>query len=317
MSAGIFRLFLSLLMVLSGTFAVAADNQVDEILSVMADHIGRDYPLPEIAHAYTVAIDGWRKDQRFSGLDECVLARRLTDELQVVHRDLHLSVVCTRVSGEAGAPLIGSRHGADGGFQAVELDRDLPVAYIRSAGPWELNDRTFLLASHVMGMAASARYVIIDVRGNPGGHGEIGRFIASYFFPEGNKGELYLRGQHRDPGDEVQKLAVPYVPGQRLNYARLFILIDHETTSAAEGFAFGLQHMKRATIIGQNSAGAGITMVQRSLPRGLLMTSPIELNRAPDRTPGWEGTGVIPDIATPPGQERAAAMAAIRADFQR
>jgi hypothetical protein len=307
-----FRLCRALLLLPLTVSAAPPPDHSDAVLAAVAAQIERDYPLADMAQRYGAAIAGWRQDRRYAGLPECALAERLTRDLRQIHRDQHLAVLC----GPDRAPIAAPGGGADDGFEAVELDRDLPVAYIRSAGPWRLDDRTFLLASHVMGMAAQARAVIIDVRGNPGGHGEIGRFLASYFLPEGNKGELFLRGQHRNDADDVQKLTVPYVPGQRLTDARLYLLVDGGTASAAEGFAFGLQHMKRAVIVGQTTAGAGITMQLRPLPAGLALSLPIELNRAPDRSPGWEGVGVKPDIVAAPGQERAAAMAAIRAELQ-
>ncbi|WP_242404545.1 S41 family peptidase [Janthinobacterium agaricidamnosum] len=196
------------------------------------------------------------------------------------------------------------------GFESVQLDLDTSTAYIRSKGSWKASDGTFGAAAGAMALAANAKNVIIDVRGNPGGDGEIGRFLASYFYQTGDE-QYYLYGYTKNNAYSQQEWTYAFVPGRRLPDARLYILVDKDTGSATEGFAYAMQHLKRATVIGQVTAGAGIAGELEKLGSKLSMFLPTKMIVAPNTNEGWEGKGVQPDVVTAPGEERAAAMALI------
>ncbi|KQM74837.1 hypothetical protein ASE74_02330 [Pedobacter sp. Leaf216] len=108
-----------------------------------------------------------------------------------------------------------------------------------------------------MNTAAYSQYVIIDVRANGGGILQMGRFLASYFFAAGDE-KFYLNGFYKDRTHDEQEWTYSFVPGRRNVNGKVFILISPNTGSAAEGFAYAMQKMHRATIIGEASAGAGI-----------------------------------------------------------
>ena len=165
-----------------------------------------------------------------------------------------------------------------------------------------------------MRLGVGARYIIVDVRGNGGGAGIIGDLIASYFFRLEDAHPL-VRGRFRDPHDDVLDNSYPYVPGPRYPDAKVYILVNANTYSAAEGFAFGLQRAGRATVIGQTTGGAGIAAHEIELGGGLTASIPDKLLLAPDGSPGWEGVGVKPDVVTAPDKEIDTAMALITADI--
>jgi hypothetical protein len=284
------------------------------IVGQVSDALRDDYPLADISAAYVAALDEGRRAGRYGGLTPCGLAERLNADLNAVHPDAHLRVACGDRGRLAARPDgLTLAAGAGHGFQAVEMRPDLPVAYVRSRGPWDLTEDTFEVAAGAMAMATRAKYVIIDVRDNPGGHGEIGRFLASYFYGVG-EGQPLVVGMKRDRSKDELERTYPFVPGRRAPDARLYILVNAGTASAAEGFAFGLQRAGRATIIGQKTAGAGIAGSLRPLKDGLVMFVPSKLIVAPGTTEGWEGVGVIPDVSTAPGGEQDRAIAMIRAD---
>jgi C-terminal processing protease CtpA/Prc len=92
------------------------------------------------------------------------------------------------------------------------------------------------------------------------------------------------------------------VPGPRRPDIPLYVLTSRGTVSAGEWFSFTLQNLKRATLVGERTAGAGhnVTFV----PSGSGFTTTISYSRVADARTGkeWEQIGVKPDIAVEPAQ---------------
>lgn len=284
-----------------------ADPAVAELIVRLTGELQDHYPLGDIGEQYRRAITKAWRSGAYRGLSPCALASRLTDDAQAVHRDRHLRVWCAEEEVPPPDRIAAIGHG----FRSVSLDPDLSIALITAPGPWELDDETFEAAGHAMGFAAEAKTVVIDLRDNPGGHGEIGYFLASYFFPTG-EARPFERGLYRPPHKPETVTTLPYVPGRKMPDADLFILVNAGTGSAAEGFAFGMQQLGRAAIIGQTTAGAGIAGHDTDLGHGLKMFVPNKLVVAADSDLTYEGKGVVPDVKTVPGKEYEAAMSAIR-----
>jgi hypothetical protein len=306
------RAFISILVlgVIGSPAWALSDADADATAAAISRHLDRAYPLPDLAKAYSAMLARNIKSGRYHGLAECALADTLTGDLRAVHQDLHLHIRCTRRSDQGNThPPADDRRAID----TVELDPSLPIAYIRSSGGWDLSDRTFALVNSALTMAAGVDYVILDIRDHPGGRGEIGTLIASYFLPLSEPVPLVrtlMRGDNPSPSET----SYPFIPGKRLDHAKLFILVNERTGSAAEGLAFALQQRKRAVIVGQKTAGAGIAGHYEALGHGLSLYLPVKLILAPDGGPGWEGVGVKPDIVTAAGQERETVMGMIRAE---
>lgn len=92
---------------------------------------------------------------------------------------------------------------------------------------------------------------IIDLRNNPGGSLASARDVIDLFV-DSNEAIFSVRG--RNPKQRHTELATP---GDILNGAKLAVLIDHDTASAAELTAGALQKLNRATVIGTQSFGKG------------------------------------------------------------
>ncbi|MFD2148272.1 S41 family peptidase [Mucilaginibacter antarcticus] len=80
--------------------------------------------------------------------------------------------------------------------------------------------------------------------------------------------------------------------------AKVYILTGRGTGSASEGFAYAMQKLNRATIVGDTSAGAGIAGGNVQLGSNLQAFIPIKMVVGPNDNVGWEGVGVAPDVLT-------------------
>lgn len=129
--------------------------------------------------------------------------------------------------------------------------------------------------------------LIIDVRGNPGGVGNHTTALAALLDQE--KRSLGV-SQYR-----YSKQQFDYEGNDKSFKGKVFILVDEMSASSAEILAAGLQAHKRATIIGQNSAGAVLPSTMEILPNGGALQYAIGDYKTPDGKI-LEGRGVIPDV---------------------
>jgi hypothetical protein len=166
-----------------------------------------------------------------------------------------------------------------------------------------------------MNFLADAYALIVDLRQNGGGNASMIRLLAGYLFDE--QAHL-INWYQRDTDRTVQSYSLDFVPGRRLTRVPVFVLTSGRTASAAEEFAFDLQHLGRATLVGDTTAGAGHTVHNAFFDfDGFRIGMRIPYGRAfdPKTGRGWEGQGVIPHLAVPSDQALATAHAAALAEL--
>ncbi len=293
------------------------DADSHEIVQKLADKLEDSYPFPDISALYKSTLLKNEAAGRYKNLSESELASRLTQDLNKAHKDVHLHVMRNEESYRSltGQDQGGGRRGngvnnderANYGFKSVEIDGATSTAYINVPGPFMGSQEAFEMAAAAMNMAAYCKNIIIDVRNNPGGTGHMGRFLASYFYNAGNE-QYYLNGFYKDRSHDEQEWTYSFVPGKRMPDAKLYILVNGGTASASEGFAYAMQKLRRGIIVGDTTAGAGIAGSFIPLKNNLIVFTPFKMVVAPNSLVGWEGTGVIPDVAT----EKQDALAATR-----
>lgn len=143
-----------------------------------------------------------------------------------------------------------------------------------------------------MGMLADTGALIIDVRGSPGGEpagvaNVIGHLVAER--------TATVRAEYAfDPSENRTYFAEPRSPGY--TDRPVFVLIDGETGSGAEEFAYDLQAMRRATLVGQTTFGAATPGGFRPLTDGFAAFIPMQIVSNTVTGTNWEGVGVRPDV---------------------
>lgn len=106
----------------------------------------------------------------------------------------------------------------------------------------------------IMDKAKNRKALILDMRGNPGGYEEaMLRLIGNFFEQDVKVGEIKRRKE--------TKPLIAKTRGGNAYKGKLIVLIDSKSMSAAEVFARVMQLEKRATLIGDRSAG----LVMRSI----------------------------------------------------
>lgn len=304
--------------------APVAPTQADvarDVVTSITRQLEERYPLPEVSAAWSKTVKARQKAGAYDHLEGKALAAAINKDLQTRHRDLHLAVRYEpalfeqMTGGGSSAPPEPSKASPIHGVAEVTVDADTSTLLVRNRGGWKAEDATFDAFAGAMSIGRSATHVVIDLRNCPGGNGAIGRFLAAYFFPAG-RSQFYLDGYFRD-GHRMQEWTADKVPGPTLPDAKLYVLIGKGTASACEGFAYAMQQMKRATLIGDTSAGAGIAVSSRPAAHGIVLHLPFKMIVGPNSERGWEGVGVVPDVQA--GSEDAVEVARriIREDLSR
>lgn len=146
-----------------------------------------------------------------------------------------------------------------------------------------------------MTLVSGTDALIIDLRENGGGAPSAVALLASYFFD----GRTHLTDLYsRKTGLTEQFWTSEYVPGVKYGKSKpVYVLTSRRTFSGAEAFSYDLKILKRATIVGETTAGGAnpgeiyrlADHVRTFIPSGYAINPSTKTN--------WEGIGVDPDVA--------------------
>jgi hypothetical protein len=151
----------------------------------------------------------------------------------------------------------------------------------------------------MMGLVNTTQALIVDLRGNGGGNSDTVNYLLGYFFPK--PVELTSALQRVNGKVIIHRNFTPYrVGGPRYAAKPVYVLVDHGTISGGEAFAYDIQSLHRAKVIGEVTAGAanGLGAPPTYLSDHLRISVPDTILRNPYTRTNWEGVGVRPDVAT-------------------
>ena len=167
------------------------------------------------------------------------------------------------------------------------------------------------VAAAVMTVLAQSAALIIDLRENGGGHGEMAHLLAAYLLNESKA----MSGSYDRPSDTQKWALTPaWVPGRRFGTARpVYVLISKRTFSAAEGFAYDLQALRRVTVVGERSGGGAHPFQYRRVHPHFVLSLAEGRSINPITGGNWQGTGVVPDVEVPADRALETALTLARA----
>jgi len=139
----------------------------------------------------------------------------------------------------------------------------------------------------------------VDLRRNTGGSPDGVQLWNSFLFPDEDThlNDIYDAGTKQTR----QYWTLAYVPGPRYLNRPVWVLTSSATFSAGEEFAYNLQALGRASLVGETTRGGAHPTEVFPLTRTLEITVPICRSINPVTGTNWEGVGVAPDIAVPAG----------------
>jgi hypothetical protein len=235
-----------------------------------------------------------------------VLAKRLTADLHVVNNDGHLGVEYSATPIVEERPEAPSQATADAfrktwarsnfNFKKVEiLDGNIGLLQVDTFFP---SDWIKDLTQSSMTFLANSDAVIIDIRKNHG-FADGGFLIASYFF---NEPTHWNDNYDRDAKTLRQSWTLPVVPGVKLADKEVYILVSKDCFSASEDFAYNMQALGHAKVIGEVTGGGAHPTKPYKIGTYFLADIPFAYSVNPVTHTDWEGKGVRPDVQVPAEQ---------------
>ncbi len=168
----------------------------------------------------------------------------------------------------------------------------LNIGYVKFNDFWELK-KTKNTIDAAMSFIANSDVIIIDLRDNGGGDPETVAYICSYFISE--EGTVVNTLKERKNSKFIE-WRVTKVSGKKMVTQPVYILTSNYTFSAAEEFAYDLQSLKRATIVGEATGGGAHPVNGYDLSNNFIARIPYAKAVNPYTKTNWEGIGVKPDI---------------------
>jgi hypothetical protein len=153
------------------------------------------------------------------------------------------------------------------------------------------------VAAAVMTTLAQSAALIIDLRQNGGGHGDMAHLLAAYLLEESKP----MSGSYDRPSGRREWALTPaWVAGRRYGARRpVYLLTSSRTFSAAEGFAYDLQALRRVTVVGERSGGGAHPFKYRRVHPHFVLSLAEGRSINPITGGNWQGTGVVPDVEVP------------------
>ena len=177
------------------------------------------------------------------------------------------------------------------GFREARI-MDGNIGYISITQFYDVNEQSEAVADNLFSFLKNANALIIDVRDNPGGEPDMVKYIISHFFKART---------HLNDFCDRHSITNAYWTDQLSDSSAfsampLYILVNEHTYSAAEEFAYDLQSLHRATIIGKTTGGAAHWVTSSSLGNGFIGNIPFRKAVNPYTHTNWEKVGVKPDV---------------------
>lgn len=276
---------------------------VDEVLRLVGAH----YVFPAKRPAIVAAVKAARDAGTYDVASPQEFAEKLTADLAKTSEDGHMYVNynpaqfadLSRPAGRNGP----SRFDLDVGREnndGYDEQKVLPgnVRYVKvSAFMWS-EKTTPPIIDAAARFLSNGDAIVIDLRGNGGGHAEAVQRLTSYFFAGGTQELIRFHDGISGKTDISRVLAK--LPAPRLTGKPLYVLTDGGSASAAEEFAYHVQQFKLGTLVGEKTAGAANN--NQLFPVAPFFVASVSAGRPehPVSRTNWERVGVAPHVATRP-----------------
>lgn len=264
------------------------------IIAKITEVFDEYYPLPDVAGDMTKFINRKRKHGEYDQFtDVAEFTSQLTADLRSKSNDYHVKVTpYEKLPDDLMAEIKLGSPDDNYGFKKVEQ-------LLGNIGYLELtsfnNPRTAAAtAIAAMNFLANCDALIIDLRSNGGGDETMATFLSSYFFDKSTHlTDSYIRKDKKTNQLWTQE----WVPGPPMVDIPIYILLSSYSYSSSEMFAYDLQQLGKAVIIGEKTRGGAHSVTFKSYPElSINLKVPYTRDLNPYSKTNYID-GVIPDIA--------------------
>lgn len=277
------------------------------VIDSVAHALLRYYVYPDLA----AAIGSHLKDQLKKGVYDTIknpnrFAQSISQDLLAIHTDKHLSI---RYDPELEKRINAFNQVAEITRTANQWEQKrnyffnqvaiLPgnLGYIDFTNFADTSTLARNTVRAAMQFVAYTDALLLDLRDNGGGNGVMAGEIISYFFNEPTLlGRRYSRLTNTwTESWVINNFAVTH--GLYLGMP-LFVLTSKRTFSAAEGLAYTLQQLNKATVVGDTTQGGAHLTRSFALANGFVGFIPYSRGEHVLTKTDWEKVGVVPNVVT-------------------
>ena len=279
---------------------------IRQVIGGIAVELRESYVFPDRGAQAADALEKALADNAYAGAaDPARLALQLTEQLQTITRDSHMRVIFG--SPFRGQPLPATPQGA--GFEVKRSDGNIGhIRLTRFAPPEVFNPA----ANNALQSLSDTTALVIDIRDNGGGHPASVAYLVSFFLDPDARvhiNDLIWRNRGTSTFRTESFWSSP-TPARYLGKP-VYVLVGPRTYSAGEEFAYDLQVLRRATVVGATTRGGANPGGLKDLGSDLFVVVPTGRAENPITRGNWGGVGVRPDVqvALEAAQDTAMAMA--------
>ncbi|GGA61832.1 S41 family peptidase [Ornithinibacillus halotolerans] len=272
----------------------------EEVINHMVQLVKNSYVFPEVANTISERILLKLSNKAYDSLhDPHQFSKVITADLQDISNDKHLglkyhpSPISQNDSDKKKAATNRKRllRLANFGFEKVER---LPgnIGYHKTLKFFE-PELAGELAIASLNYLANTNAIIFDLRDNSGGDAGMVALICSYLL----EGRVHLNNFHWRKNNRVEQIWTnSHIQGPSLREKDVYILTSQRTFSGAEDFAYTLQNLNRATLIGEKTKGGAHPGGFQPINAYFSVNIPIGRAVNPITNDNWEGCGVTPHL---------------------
>jgi C-terminal processing protease CtpA/Prc len=319
MNKRIKNIFIILLIILSTEINAQnlTENGKNNILFKVIEKLETVYPFPEISEKTIAGLQSKISEGFFKKFDSSnEFATQVTSILEKYSNDKHLDLIFD--PSLAKALLKETSSGNDYtkeeakveiwnnyGFKELKI-LDGNIGYLNLSVFFSI-DYAREIADASMSYSKNCHALIIDLRQNGGGWGDMVVYLLSYLVD--NKEPLLLDITKSTLDGSTDSTVVPVnISANKLTNIPIYILVSSTTASAAEAFTFYITHLNKfVTLVGKKTKGAENPVEHISLNENFVLQIPAWRRIYSKYSGSWEGVGIRPDIEIEPADALKAA----------
>ena len=264
-------------------------TETDTMITEFCDVLNKTYFDKVMSEVITDTLQKRLKDGDLYDVPN--ITGKLTSLLRELTNDIHFFVGVNPVREEGRRPRQ-ERPYNNGGFSEARII-DNNIGYIKW-NDFTANDDSFQKIIAGLQFIKGCEYLIFDISKCPGGDGRIGGFVQTHLFRNKSYQDLLLKRCSGESDWYQSEVPYNYSNGPKFYDIPVYVMVSKGTASAAEYFAWILQEMGRATILGETTAGAGNPITRVQFGNYFAFIPICQITTKDGRS--IEAKGVIPDV---------------------
>ena len=286
------------------TIQPVTKTELNTIIDSIDVIVKRYHIFPEVAKKIVDRIRSKNKKKYYSNItNPQILADSLKSDLRAIDGDLHMNMVYKKpreiaTDNKPAIQVNDTGLWTNYGLSEIKvLEGNIGYLKIKHFTRHKYLEAIKPLVTSAIESLKNTDALIVDVRNNGGGFEDMVAYYVSYFFD--SETPIHLSDYRCMLHDHTYGISTdPNVLGTKLPDTKLYVLINANTGSAAESFAYILKHLGRATIIGETTAGAGNGASIHAVNDRFSVQVSSEETINPITKTSFEKVGVIPNIQT-------------------